>query len=267
VDTDINFNLMGQVPPGGIFTSPDGSHTISVSDPLATITRVNDGASWTVATEGAAPAVSPDNARLMWTIRRGVQVPGQEPPPLEVWVSDVSGENARMLVSQRGGSALWLDAARVLVTETERQVSTLTVHNVIDSTSFILGTFTRLRGLTVAPGGAHLMFYLTFNGDPAQDGVYTLGTTAGATPARLAWFGGWRWRDAESVYYIPFDPTTNIQALRYYHLPTGDDRPITDPAAQPFTIANGDWTVSADGRRIAFLNATDLSTWLIEQVD
>ncbi|MBZ0274605.1 MAG: hypothetical protein K8I60_00585, partial [Anaerolineae bacterium] len=75
--------------------------------------------------------------------------------------------------------------------------------------------------------------------------------------------GGWRWRDAESVYYIPFTPDNPIQTLAYYHIISGDTRPITDPAVTPLTIANGDWSVSPDGRRIVFLNAADRRLWLL----
>jgi hypothetical protein len=80
---------------------------------------------------------------------------------------------------------------------------------------------------------------------------------------KLPWFGSWRWRDADSVYYIPFDPTSAKQTIAYYHIPTGTSRLITDPVKQPLQIANGDWSVSPDGRTIAFLNALDRRTWLL----
>jgi hypothetical protein len=82
---------------------------------------------------------------------------------------------------------------------------------------------------------------------------------------KLPWFGGWRWRDGESVYYIPFNPTTDVHQLAYYHIPSGETRFLTDPAVTPFTIANGDWSVSPDGRHIVFLNALDGTMWLLEE--
>ena len=38
---------------------------------------------------------------------------------------------------------------------------------------------------------------------------------------------------------------------------------FTDPATQPFTIANGDWSVSPDGREILFQEARDGNLWLL----
>jgi hypothetical protein len=161
-------------------------------------------------------------------------------------------------------SAQWLDGARLLVTTSEQRSTTLTVHDTRDDSTFTLGTYYNLRGLSVAPGGARLLFYLAFNPDPAANGIYALDTASGATPVRLDWFGGWRWRDADSVYFLPFDPAADVHTLAYYHFPTGETRLLTDPAQQPFTVMNGDWEVSADGQRIAFQNAADRSLWLLE---
>jgi Tol biopolymer transport system component len=44
---------------------------------------------------------------------------------------------------------------------------------------------------------------------------------------------------------------------------TGQSRPLTDPAATQLKIANGDWSVSPDGRQIAFVSANDNNIWLL----
>ncbi len=80
-------------------------------------------------------------------------------------------------------------------------------------------------------------------------------------PQKLPFFGGWRWRDANSVFYIPYEPTSATQSLHYYDLLTGEDRALTDSS---FLVANGDWSVSPSGDQIAFWNANDLALWLIE---
>ncbi len=93
--------------------------------------------------------------------------------------------------------------------------------------------------------------------------MFAVETQPGAQAIRLPWFGSWRWRDANSVFYIPFDPTSDRQSLAFYDLATGASGSLTD-ANSSFSMANGDWSMSADGQRIAFLNAADLTTWLIE---
>jgi hypothetical protein len=83
----------------------------------------------------------------------------------------------------------------------------------------------------------------------------------------LPWFGGWRWRDADSVFYIPFDAGTPLQIMAYYHIAEHIDRTLTDPAVTPFAIANGDWDVAIDGQRIVFQSALDGNMSLLEVVE
>ncbi len=261
VTDPIQFDITAPAPPP--FTSADGSIEVRMSGDSAVLRRLSDGAEWQVNTTGKPPALDPGNQRLMWLEEDGIAIPGQEPPPVQVWLANADGQNAHMLVELKGGYAVWLDSARLLTVESENQISTLTIYNVADGSGVALGTWQRLRGLTVAPGGGRLMFYRAFDPDPTVNGVYAVDTQPGAQATRLPWFGSWRWRDADSVFYIPFDASTDRQALAYYDLSTGANGLLTDPAT-PFTIANGDWSVSADGQRIAFLNAADLTTWLIE---
>lgn len=254
--------LAGDAPPPS--TSPDGSLQITNVGGAFTIQRLADGASWSVQTGGFPPAISPDNTHLLWQAQQGQFVPGATPPNVDIWMSDIDGANVRILLSGTRINAQWLDGNRLLTSMTERTVTTLGVYNLTDGSSFTLGTWDRVRGVSPAPGGGRLMFYQTFQADTAANVIYVLDTQPNAVPVPLPWFGSWRWRDAESVYYIPFDPIGGQQALAYYHIPTGENRRLTDPAAQPFTIVNGDWSVSADGQRIVFQNAADGRLWLLE---
>lgn len=253
--------LLRQAPPP--FLSPDGRLEVGQLGDDYTVTVVETGESWLLQTGGEWPAFNPTNTHILWLQRPDVQAVG-DGPRLEIWTADARGDNPRLLAAQRAGYALWLDSTRVLAVESGNQRSTLRVHNLLDGTVAELGTWTRLRGLTVAPGGGRVMFYTTYNDDPLDDGVYALDTQAGATAVKLPWFGAWRWRDADSIYYIPFDPRDNRMGLSYYDIPTATDRVLAAPGELPFTVANGDWSVSSDGRRIAYLNAYDMTTWLLE---
>lgn len=247
--------------------SPDGTHQILYNNGQITIQRSSDGASWNVQSNGQIPAISADNSQLLWEVRSQITIPGQPAPTVEFWVSDILGQSARIVLSQPGGSAHWLDANRLLIStpQPQNRAITLSVLDTLGGSHFDLGTWEWLRGLDVGPGGQRLLFYLTRHADPAINGIYTIETTPGAVAQKLDWFGGWRWRDADSVYYIPFEPASSIQSLAYYNLSDSSRRSLTDPATQPFTIANGDWSVSPDGRRIAFFNALDRTMWLIEE--
>jgi Peptidase family M23/WD40-like Beta Propeller Repeat len=244
--------------------SPDGSHFVRRAGGQIIIHRQSDAAEWTVNTSGFTPAINPDSSRLLWQVQYGQSVPGATPPQVEIWVSDMDGANARQILNGTRISASWIDGARLLISSSETTVTTLSVYNVVDGTTFTLGAWDRLRGVSLAPGGGRLLFYQSFQSDPAVNAIYALETQPGAQPQRLDWFGAYRWRDAESLYYIPFEPASPLQSLLYYHVPTGESRVLIDPAEQPFTIRNGDWSVSPDGRRIVFQN-TDGQMVVVEQ--
>ncbi|NUQ07137.1 MAG: hypothetical protein HUU31_24865, partial [Anaerolineae bacterium] len=256
------FGLEGAAPPP--FTSADGAVVIAPLNDQAFTLRYADGSETTVSTGGSFPSLSADNSRLFYTVSGGASEAADEPPKILIGVANADGSDARVAAVVAGGSARWLDDRRLLPTAREELITRLSVLDAETGESFELGQWERLRGLSIAPGGGRLMFYLTNQSDPAASGVYSIETRAGASAERLPWFGAWRWRDSDSVYYLPFEPESPAHHLRLYHLPTSEDRALTDPTSQPFLVANGDWSVSYDGTRIAFLNAFDSTTWLIE---
>lgn len=247
--------------------SPDGSHTVLYNNGTVTIQRNIDGATWNVQTNGRIPVISTDNSRLMWEARSQNTLPGQAASTVVVWVSDILGQNAQAVITQSGGSARWLDDSRLLISRPhlETPANIYSIVDTADGSSFELGMWENIRGLDVSPGGNRLLFYLTRHSDAEINRLYTIETIPGAQAQRLDWFGGWRWRDADSVYYVPFDPTTDVQQLAYYNFVTGEQRALTDPTTQPFTIGNGDWSVAPDGRKLVFYNAIDRTMWLIEE--
>jgi hypothetical protein len=247
------------------YMAPDGIHQIWHTGSNVVMRDSRDGSVQTLFTGGTIPSVSPDGTKFMWITRSGESVPGQDGPPTTVWMSDLDGENAGMVLSDRGISAQWLDSNRLLIGKSgEGRTRNLSVFNLSDGRSFDLGTWTNMRGASVAPGGGHVIFYLSFQEDPADNGVYTIETLPGVAAQQLPWFGDYRWRDSDSLYYIPFDPATSIHQLMYYDLRQGISTPLTDPATTPFSIMNGDWEVSADGRRIVFHDALTQALTLLE---
>ncbi len=257
-------NLLGPAPKP--LHSPDGTHEIRLLAGQIMIHRLSDGAEWNVPTQGMIPAISTDNSRLLWEVRAQSVLPGQPDSITEFWVSDLLGQDARRVLAQPGGSARWLDESRLLIsTPLEDRITLLSVFDTRDDTSYTLGSWPWMRGLDISPGGERLMFYLTRNPDAALNGVYTIETQPEAQARQLNWFGGWRWRDAHRVYVIPFDPTTDRQSLIYYDLLTDESRLLIDREATTFTVTGGDWSVSADGRRVVYLSAPDNTLWLFEQ--
>lgn len=250
-------NLAGQAPPP--ITSPDGTHTLTRLNGQIVIRRVTDNAEWTVDSSDTLPAFSTDNRRLLW-LASGT-AGATDDPPVEAWISDADGANRRLIRAAENLSAGWLDATRLLLTRRDEITTTLSVYDTTTDSEFTLGAWDWLRGLSIAPGGGRLMFYRVY--DENAGGIYTISTEQGAAAERLPFFGAWRWRDADSVFYLPFIPGAAYHTLSYYHIPSGDNRAFITDA---FLVANGDWSVAPDGRRIIFLNALDLTMGLIEEV-
>jgi hypothetical protein len=222
------------------------------------------GETWVVQTGDTIPAISPDNSRLMWIVRGGEAIPGQDEPTNSIFLSDLQGNNARVILSEQGLSASWLDSSRLLLTIGRRPFTQLDVYDVTTDSRYTLGSWYRPRGFRLAPGGGRLMFYLANQPDPAYNGIYWIDTREGAEPSHLGWFGSYRWRDADTVFYIPFNPNSDIHELWIYDLVAGTSRQLTEPASQPFSIMNGQWSVNADGSRILFRNAVDRNLWFMD---
>lgn len=251
-----------------MLTSPDGNYQITRVNGQITVRDLVNSGEWRVDTQGALPSLSTDNSRLLWEVWRGTYLPGEPYQTVETWVSNADGSNTRMIWLQAGGYAVWLDEARVLIVTPvlDRTDTTLTIFDTRDDSYFVLGVWDWLRNMDIAPGGGRIMFWVNWQTDPAQNGLYTIETREGATAQKIPWFGAWRWRDANSVYYIPFDSTDTAQhhILAYYDVLTGEDRYLTSPTETIFTVANGEWWVSPDGNRILFRNGRDLSIWVLE---
>lgn len=248
--------------------SPDGTLYIYNNGGTVTIRNILDNAEYIVNTQGITPALSTDNTQLVWVTRTNTTLPGQPAPNSTIWLSDIDGNNTRELMTDAGLSASWLDHERLLIRIAgEGRLTTLSIYNTRDNSAYQLGSWRNMRGLSVAPNGGRLMFYVTWQDDPINDGIWMIETTQNAVAQKMPFFGSWRWRDADSVYYLPFDINTPYHTLAYYDVTTGENRVLVSPNELLFTIMNGDWEVSADGQHIVFQNASDRNMWLLEVLE
>jgi len=77
----------------------------------------------------------------------------------------------------------------------------------------------------------------------------------------------WASYDGPLGFTIPFRPEAVSHELWELDVSTGETRRLTDPDVTPFKIANGDWTVSPDGRHVAFVESRDRNIWLLTLMD
>jgi Peptidase family M23 len=244
--------------------SPDGQFEVRWEGGRVSVIRLADRQIWPLMTGSAWPRPSPGGSRILWRYSAGDSVPGATPPQTEVWIANPDGTGLSQVAALRGGSASWLDDDRILLSQREalNSVSVVSIYTISTRQTQPLFQAKNLRSMSISPGGQYLTYYLSFQEDKAASGMYLLETKPGAAPSRLSFFGGWRWRDSKSILYIPFEPGKPM-AFMLHDVTTGKTQRVTDPAAQPVSILNDDWSVSPDGQRVVFWNAKDSALWVM----
>ena len=253
----------------GIY-SPDMQLVAYPQSGQTIVERISDAQRWTIPNGGRSLSFSPSGALVAWTT-------GQAGPPFdtalrEIWISSFDGSNARQVATLIGGGFTgWVSETQALVTgrqtsdETENALWVLSLE---DRSLRELIRGGRIRSISISPGGTWVAYLVTFATDQAQNGIW-LQNIETDERKKLDLFGGYRWRDMNRLLVIPLDPNTAQSTVASHQLwdvdaTTGQPRPLTDPAITPFKVAGGDWTVSPDGRFIAFVSATDRNIWVIQ---
>jgi murein DD-endopeptidase MepM/ murein hydrolase activator NlpD/Tol biopolymer transport system component len=254
--------LLGSTPPA--IVAPNGKYEVRVIGNTMTLIEIATKKQTNLFTRGAYPRFSPGSKQLLWHIRPADDIPGEIAPRTEIWVADVMTGEATLLRTQNGGAVRWLDEGRLLVSEIKNYSQDISLSILTIATKEVqpLIDASFMRSLTVSPGGKYLMYALFFQDKVGDGGMYLLETTPGATPKKLPFFGGWRWRDSNSVLYIPFNEPT--MSLVLYDVTTGREQPLQLSKFDSFSIATADWEVSPDGRRVVFVASRDHAIWVMD---
>ena len=237
------------------------------ADPSITvIERIADGMRWNAPAGGRSVSLSPSRTRLAW------QVSDQDLPSekriTEVWVANLDGSDARSVAAlPRGGFSGWVTDDLLLISSREsldareQIISTL---RLADGARVELARGERLRGGSISPDGAWYLYMVSFDSDPAANGLWII-RTAGSDRRQLdrSLFGSYRWRDARRLLIIPLHADAEFHELWELDVVTNEARRLTDASDLPFKVGNGDWSVSPDGRHVAFMESQDRNIWLL----
>jgi dipeptidyl aminopeptidase/acylaminoacyl peptidase len=171
-------------------------------------------------------------------------------------------------VAQLVGGALvgWFpDGQRVLVNGSE----SLEAEPFLGAVNVADGAFTgivrnaEIRGGLISPEGGWIAYQVAFSGDPARDGLWVVRADASEI-RKLPLFGAYRWRAEGQLLIVPLEPGAASHRVVQADAATGNVINLTDPKQLTFRIAGGDWSLSPDGHRLAFVNAADRNIWVIE---
>jgi len=262
------------------FYTADMAFLVELGEDTTTIERLADpltgtgGERWTVPAEGRPVSISPGQKRIAW------QVSDDDLPferrVTQVWVANLDGSDTRSVATlPRGGFGGWISDDVLLLSGRETLESR---EHILYAFSLASGRVTelvraeRLRGGLLSPDGAWLAYFVALDEDPAQNGLWLVRTDGSTELAEVGserrqldrdLFGAYQWRDAGRLLVIPFRPEAVSHELWELDVNTGETRHLTDPDVTPFKIANGDWTVSPDGRHVAFVESQDRNIWLL----
>ncbi len=235
---------------------------------LAVIERLADGQQWALDTQGHRLRFAPDSQHVTWTAY-------DEDAPSDtrvetMWLANVDGSDARVLLQARRTDAVaWLSADELLMTRrisggSDQQLFTLSL---ADGSQTELLQVSRIRGLALSPDRRHMVYYVTFESEADKNGVWLIDLQNPVQPAqKLPFFGTYRWRDNQSLIYIPLDPDTSSHEFYEYNILTKETQPLF-PDGTNLTVANNDWQVSPDGRRIVMVAANGMEldgVWVLE---
>jgi hypothetical protein len=244
--------------------SPDDAFFLYPEGNVTVVERRGTGEAYRIANGGRQVKISPDGTRLLWQVfeRRG----DFDKRLAQTFVSDLDGGNTRLVGETLGiVESEWIDAQRILLAgvpvsdSSSVGILAATLGTDADEDVFVeLARVARPQELLPSPRGTYLIFLLSFQVDPGQDGLWIVRTDGSESPRRLAFFGSYRWRDDSHLLYVPFEPGTESHAFWEYDVLTRRTQRLTDPSYAAFRIANNDWSISPNGQYVVFVNGIGL---------
>ena len=250
------------------FRSPDRIIVATMNGDTAQFINESTGESWNIDTGGNWPRYSPDGTQILWaaTDREGPYDRRRS----DIWVANLDGGNPRLVISLIGGGFVdWLpDGQHILLLNRDNlneEERTLFLYNLATDERLDLAREKRLREVELSPGGSWIVYFLTFADEPEKDGKWVV-STDGSQKHKLdtPGFGAYRWRDDQTLLFIPMrNSRQESMQLWTIDVASNQSQPLTYPASLSFSISNGDWDVSPDGRHIVFVNSAGQNVWLI----
>jgi murein DD-endopeptidase MepM/ murein hydrolase activator NlpD len=251
--------------------SPNGDY-VAYPNPAtgqAVIERLADGQTWEFDTEKESLAFTPDSQSVIWTVSDD-DGPFNDNREETIWLANLDGSDARVLLqTRRVNLAAWLSDSELLFTRRIPGGSDVQLFKLSLATGrqTNLLQLPQLRSQTLSPDRRYMVYYVSLQPNPDENGTWLLDLqNPEQAPQKLPFFGTYRWRDNERLVYVPFDPAATEHDFYEYNLLTGQTRALF-PGGTNLTIANNDWRISPDGRKIVLVAAlgTELDgLWVLE---
>ena len=229
------------------------------------------GESWVLPGAGNLPFIAPDGARVAYDGRPSQQTLFASRRANPIVVAALDGSNPQHLTTLYGVGILgWFpDGSRLLALGMQNPDTERPTLWQIDATTGALEKFddgAHLRNISLSPDGTWLVFLKAFEEDPDLNTTWAMHVFSGAQKrldfaVRYAWIG----TESAALVYIPPRETPDAGfGVWKLDVTSGERYQLTDPSQTPLFIANGDWALARDGKRLAFVSAKDYAIWLLE---
>lgn len=259
------------VAPRAGFFSPDLSLQAVPSPATQTLRIYQVGGPGVVTVRSAASsaAFAPDSSQLLCTVRPAQTTGGPLLAPVVFRVLRADGAEDRRVATLVGGNVVeWFpDGRQALVTgraSTGVDAGIWRLDTVTGQLTEIFRT-PRISGVQIAPTGEWIAFLSTFQPDPALSGVWVM-RPDGSRRHRLDFAGSYRWAPGgDALIAIPLRGSATEPYVVYrVDIASGQMDALTDALQVDLRIATYDWSLSPDGRRIAYVSSTDYAIWCVQ---
>jgi hypothetical protein len=224
------------------------------------------GAVWAIPTNGNPARVADDGQTIVWWEARGDL--GHFDAAVRVFAAPVAGGETRELVTLWGASVVDFlpDGRRILVAGRPVKDRSDYVLATLDVRTGALEQLAKGKWLSdaaLSPAGDWVAYMVSLDSaNPDNNGLWLVSTSDGR-PRRLPFVGSYRWRDNDSLAFIPQELGAASDALWEVDAPSLATRRLIDGGARPFVVANSDWSISPGGRHFLYRAADDLNLWLV----
>lgn len=229
------------------------------------VERWADGRRWAVPSGGSIVSFSPSGRLISWAVgSRSIRYPDVRQST--IWVADFDGNNAHDLITVNGGYLIGWDVGEKGVYVTGRfgpsMPSGIWHVDLETSAARLVMEAERPRSALLSPGGSYIVFYVALSSDLEANGLWIV-PTDGSPGIKLDLFGAYRWRYDDLLVVIPLEMDAPGISLWQVDASSGEALQLTYPELSSISIANNDWQISPDGRKMVYLSAEDRNLWVL----
>ncbi len=229
------------------------------------VERWADDTRWIIPSQGRIVEFSPSGRSVAWSVgSRSIRYPDVRQST--IWVSDYDGNNAHEVITVNGGYLVGWEQGEKGIYVTGRlgpsMPSGIWRIDTETGAARLVIEAERPRSALLSPGGSYIVFYVALSSDPEANGLWVV-PTDGSPGIKLDLFGAYRWRYDDMLVVIPLEMDAPGISLWQVDAASGDAIQLSHPQLTSISIANNDWQISPDGRRMVYLSAEDRNLWVL----